>query len=67
MASRRELMQYIKNTNGGATLQNFSEDWEPIGGLAWGDLSKAGLVDLVDGKVTLTHAGVVYLERLTNG
>lgn len=62
MASRSEMLRYVENTAGNATLQNFIEDWEPIGNLCWEDLSKAGLVCLIDGKIKLTFAGEEVLH-----
>lgn len=62
MASRSDLLKYIENTAGNATLQNFIEDWEPVGNLGWDDLSKAELVTLEGNKVVLTDKGREYLN-----
>jgi len=61
MTRRIDLLRYVKNTAGNATLQDFIIDWEPIGGLAWDDLSKKGYVTLnEEGKIALTEEGQKY-------
>lgn len=62
MATRSEMLKYVENTAGNATLQNFIEDWEPVGNLGWEDLSNAGLVCLIDGRIKLTFAGQEVLH-----
>jgi hypothetical protein len=62
MASDKQLCEYIKNTDGNATLQNFIEDWEPIGGFAWEKLSQRGLVTLDGNKIVLTDKGKEFLN-----
>lgn len=62
MATRKQLLEYVKNTGGNATIGNFVEDWEPIGMLAWDELSRAGLTNLnKDGHIQLTEAGYTAL------
>ena len=33
-----DALQYVKNTNGGATVKHFMEDHEPVGVHLWMDL-----------------------------
>lgn len=40
----KTALEYVKNSNGGATLDHFLEDHEPIGPQLWGSLKKFGLV-----------------------
>lgn len=55
-------LQYVKNTGGGATKQNFFEDWEPIGEMAWNALERDGLVlEGENGKIYTTAAGEAAL------
>lgn len=51
-------LQYIKNTNGGATRDIFVEDHEPIGEMLWRDAYDLELVDInSNGFVVLTEKG----------
>lgn len=34
-----QALQYVKNTNGGATKSHFIEDHEPVGDRLWNDLN----------------------------
>jgi hypothetical protein len=62
MDSILQGLQYVKSTNGGATVENFFEDWEPIGSHLWMRLTEKGLVEIVDGKIFLTELGEKYLK-----
>lgn len=62
--TRLEALLYIRNTGGGATVDNFVEDWEPVGGLEWDMLGKAFLVEVRNGKIFLTPKGLEELDRL---
>ncbi len=54
----REFLQYVENTNGGATKANFVEDHEPIGDLMWDTLWGEELIEFNDGlRVVLTKLG----------
>ena len=62
MSTRKDALQYIVNTNGGATREIFEDDFEPIGSLLWSDLVTAGHVMRDnDGKLFLTEAGKAAL------
>jgi hypothetical protein len=52
-----QALQYVKNTNGGATVENFIEDWSPIGSEVWDSLLAKGYVTIRDGKIYLTTIG----------
>lgn len=71
MASRPTLLRYVQNTNGGATVTNFREDWEPIGTHAWATLASAGFVrEDEHGRIWLTLIGRTFLadyERIHGG
>jgi len=63
-ANDAKFLNYIRNTNGGATVQGFVEDWEPIGRQVWNDLVHRGLVTLDDlGHIYLTELGVHVLRE----
>ena len=57
-------LEYIQNTNYGATLEDFKVDWEPIGNILWKDLIAKNLVMISnDGKVILTLQGKAFLKK----
>ncbi len=39
-----QFLQYIQNTGGSPKVEQFDEDWEPIGLRVRKDMAKAGLV-----------------------
>lgn len=54
----KNALQYIKNTNGGATHGTFVDDHEPIGDMIWNSLYDRELVDInFNGYVVLTEEG----------
>ena len=56
--SQIQFLQYVANTNGGATKENFIEDWEPIGELVWDELWGAELIEFNENRrVILTKQG----------
>lgn len=58
----RQALQYVKNTNGGASIANFCEDLEPVGEMIWDQLLAAGLVDVdSNARIHLTVAGEAEL------
>lgn len=62
MASHKDALQYIVNTNGGATRAIFEEDFEPVGGFLLHELIKAGHIMLDNnGRLFLTEAGKAAL------
>lgn len=64
-AAQHRALEYIRNTNGGATLADFHEDHEPIGPQLWDPLLTAGLVTIdAGGKIRLTAKGT---QALTSG
>ena len=42
-----QALQYVRNTNGGAHLRHFVEDFEPIGHQLWDELRSRRSSDLV--------------------
>ena len=62
---RIDGLRYIKNTNGGATPQNFWEDWDPVGVLEWNSLIQGGLVQIDNnGRIWLTPRGEERLAEM---
>lgn len=43
---QQQCLDYVKNTGGGATLDNFINDWEPIGFTLWNELVAMNLVTI---------------------
>ena len=64
--TRKQALQYVKNTNGGATVDNFIEDWLPVGRMEWDLLMQEGLVNVVDDRIFLTDKGQFRLDALEN-
>lgn len=62
--TRKQSLQYIKNTNGGASVAHFIDDWEPVGRMEWNLLLDAGLAEDRDGYIFLTEAGEAKLAEL---
>lgn len=62
--TRLEALQYIRNTNGGATSLNFIIDWEPVGGIEWDLLTSSGLAHEVNDRIFLTELGQEQLANL---
>lgn len=56
-------LKYLRNSGGGATKDNFIEDYEPIGLLLWDGLEKEGLVIIRDGKIYPSDKGVELLKH----
>ena len=70
----KAALQYVRNTNGGATRAHFFEDHEPVGPLLWDDLSypcalacerrRPGYVRTDEaGRIHLTAAGDHALDQ----
>lgn len=60
--TQRKALEYVRNTNGGATVVHFMEDHEPIGERLWKPLLDGGLVRVnEDGRIHLTKAGTAEL------
>jgi len=55
-------LQYVKNTNGGATKDNFVEDHEPVGEWLWHELVSQGWVATTDDRIHLTPPGEQALK-----
>jgi len=59
----RQALQYVRNTNGGATLDNFLEDHEPIGKELWQELRHNLYVfEDMNGRIRLTDSGNAALD-----
>ena len=55
---QKRALQYVKNTNGGATKANFIEDHGPIGNELWQDLTAGAYINVSDsGSIVLTSIG----------
>jgi hypothetical protein len=52
----QKYLDYIKNTGGSPTINNFDEDWEPIGPMVRRDMLKAGLI-------TATESGRLKIKE----
>lgn len=52
-----EYLRYILLSAGGATVENFVEDFEPIGAIIWGELVEKGLVYVDKGRIKLSDKG----------
>lgn len=64
----QDALQYVANTNGGASVRNFIDDFEPIGKLMWGTMAAANYVWVDDvGKIWLTDTGKAKLDELKAG
>ncbi len=55
--SLKRTLQYVKNTNGGATKAHFIEDHEPIGECLWQTYFEE------KGYITIDNAGRIYLTQ----
>lgn len=65
MTKLKDGLQYVKNTNGGATKAHFMEDHEPIGERAWRDMDRSGYVRTDEnGRIFLTTEGEQLLRLL---
>ena len=55
----RKALEYVSNTRGGATIENFIEDFAPIGEQLWRELRFPERLATVDrnGKIWLTEEG----------
>lgn len=47
----QEFVDYIANTGGGPTLEQFDEDWQPIGPKVRADLKAARMTVELDGRI----------------
>lgn len=64
----RYALAYVRNTNGGATLASFVDDFEPVGARRWAELVAAGLVCVRDnGRIYLTPLGDAALDAAQPG
>jgi hypothetical protein len=58
MSVRQIYLEYVANTNGGATKADFITDWEPIGERVWDELWGLELIELdANRRVCLTKYG----------
>jgi hypothetical protein len=55
-------LRYVHNTNGGATLANFTSDHSPIGVQLWTDLLAEGLVrEAASGRIFITEKAAPFV------
>lgn len=63
MTLNKASLQYVRNTNGGATRAHFLEDHEPIGEFLWQGMVNSGLVRQDEnGRIFLTDEGDAQLD-----
>lgn len=64
MSAYTEHLQYIKNTNGGATKMDYLDDFYPVGNIVWEEMTRIGtcMVEERGGHIFLTEYGREYLE-----
>lgn len=61
-ATTKRALQYVKNTNGGASVMHFMDDHEPVGIQILGTLTQQKLVTTDEhGKIFLTQEGELAL------
>ena len=58
----KRALQYVKNTNGGATKAIFIDDYEPVGELLWNSLQSLVRED-GNGRIWLTDDGKKILAE----
>lgn len=58
-----EALKYLRNSNGGATKDNFVDDFDPIGGLLWDFLEENGLVVVKEDRIFPSDAGNLILNE----
>lgn len=60
----KQALQYVKNTNGGATCGDFKSDFEPIGEKLWLELRNHDYVYIdPNGRIRLSDAGNAELDK----
>lgn len=61
-SSQRKALEYVRNTRGGATIEHFVDDFDPIGQRIWDELQVGGYVTTNPaGRIVLTLAGTQAL------
>jgi len=59
----KKYLQYVVNTDGNASIDDFDDDWEPIGPLLRSELVPVYMVAGENGKLKLTAEGIAALEQ----
>ena len=59
-----KYLQYIKNTGGSPKIEEFDDDWEPIGPMVRKDMKHAGLIEEKDGRVFIVKKNGFTLVEL---
>lgn len=54
MSKYQEYISYINNTGGNPSIENFDEDWQPVGEMVRSNLKREGIIIEIDGKIKLT-------------
>ena len=54
---QKDGLLYVRNAAGNATKASFLDDFDPVGGMLLSDITRARLVELVDGRLVLTETG----------
>lgn len=61
----KKYLQYIKNTGGSPKIEEFDDDWEPIGPRVRDDMKRAGLIYEEGGRVFVARKnGFTLIELL---
>ncbi len=55
-------LEYVRNSNGGATEDDFIEDWEPIGKQLWDDIKDFIFIDNRK-KIYITTEGLKIINQ----
>lgn len=64
MSSVSASLEYVRNTNGGATREIFIEDHEPIGHFLWMEIMSRGFVKIgINGEIFLSEKGDEELKK----
>jgi hypothetical protein len=53
MSKFDQYMAYIDNTGGSPTIEQFDDDWEPIGPMLRAEMKAENLIVEIDGKVKI--------------
>jgi len=48
-----KYIEYIGNTGGSVTEEQFDDDWEPIGPMVRADLIRLHMINVIDGNITV--------------
>ena len=58
----KKYLEYVRNTGGQATINNFDDDWEPIGPMVRQEIIPRYVVEDANHNLVLTHEGINELS-----